>query len=97
MRLRDRDVAGIKAAAVEAFGPEAIVRLFGSRVDDRRRGGDIDLYVQVDPDTADEPRRRLFRLRLLRELGERAIDVVYAEPGAGRAIDKAALEEGIVL
>ena len=47
MRLTDEQVAAIKRAAAEVFGGDAVVRLYGSRVDDRRRGGDIDLHFEV--------------------------------------------------
>ena len=49
MRLTPTEIAAIKAAARDAFGETVVVRLFGSRVDDHRRGGDIDLHVEVDP------------------------------------------------
>ncbi len=42
MRLPAHYPAAIRAAAIEAFGPSAVVRLFGSRVDDDKRGSDID-------------------------------------------------------
>lgn len=29
------------------FGAQTIIKLFGSRVDDAKRGGDVDLYVEV--------------------------------------------------
>jgi len=47
MRLTDDQVRIIKARAAECFGPNAHVWLFGSRVDDDARGGDIDLYVEL--------------------------------------------------
>lgn len=45
MRLTMHEVAEMKAAAREAFGETEVVRLFGSRVDDSLRGGDIDLIA----------------------------------------------------
>ena len=48
MRLTPHEVEAIKAAAREVFGPTAVVRVFGSRADDAKRGGDLDLYLEVD-------------------------------------------------
>lgn len=47
MRLSNADQRVIRAKVAEMFGEDAEVRLFGSRVDDRARGGDIDLFVEV--------------------------------------------------
>ncbi|WP_438873993.1 hypothetical protein [Thiohalocapsa halophila] len=41
MRLTAHQQQVIKQAAQDAFGPDVRVDLFGSRVDDTRRGGDI--------------------------------------------------------
>ncbi len=46
MRLTPEAVAIIKRLVAETYGPAATVRLFGSRVDDARRGGDVDLLVE---------------------------------------------------
>lgn len=46
MRLTGEEVAAIKASAREAFGASAVVRLFGSRIHDHLRGGDIDLHIE---------------------------------------------------
>ena len=43
MRLTDQQHAIIRTTVTETFGSEADVWLFGSRVDDAKRGGDIDL------------------------------------------------------
>lgn len=48
MRLDSQHIAAIKRLAVEQFGAGARVRLFGSRVDDAARGGDVDLLVELD-------------------------------------------------
>ena len=98
MRLSPEEVATIKAAALEAFGPTAIVRLFGSRVDDARRGGDTDLHVEVD--RADPFRRAemQFRGKLWSDLNEMPIDVVVRERAKPpRWIDHAAYRDGILL
>lgn len=46
MRLTHEQIAIIRRTAQEIFGPEARVWLFGSRVDDSKRGGDVDLLVE---------------------------------------------------
>ena len=43
MRLTQRQIQAIKQVAAEVFGCNAKTYLFGSRVDDSQRGGDIDL------------------------------------------------------
>ena len=48
MRLSPEQIAQIRQSAAEGFGPEARVWLFGSRVDDSKRGGAVDLLVESD-------------------------------------------------
>ena len=62
------------------FGPQVQVRLFGSRVDDRTRGGDIDLLVTVTQPIA-HPALLASRLgaRLQAAMSEQRIDVVAPE------------------
>jgi len=45
MRLSDDEQNVIKTIIAANFGAEAEIWLFGSRVDDKKRGGDVDLYV----------------------------------------------------
>jgi len=52
MRLQSHEVDAIRAAVREIFGPTARTRLFGSRTRDDLRGGDIDLFVEVEPGQA---------------------------------------------
>jgi len=99
MRLRDDEIQTICDEVTRAFGSEAVVRLFGSRVDDSRRGGDIDLYIEVPGDerTRLEQERQL-RHALLTRLGDQRIDIITAPPGGkGRSIDDVALRQGVAL
>lgn len=98
MRLSNREAQVIKAAAFEVFGRDVVVRLFGSRADDMRRGGDIDLHVEAAPDRADIDHELRFRALIWKALDEPQIDVVVLGRGfPSRWIDRAALREGVVL
>lgn len=46
MRLTSKQINDIQTAAREVFSPAVNVRVFDSRLDDQRRGGDIDLLVE---------------------------------------------------
>lgn len=98
MRLRADEVEAIKATAVEVFGPGAVVRLFGSRVRDDVRGGDIDLHLEVDNGQQDVPHAARFRWRVYERIDERKMDLVFRVRGRPmRPIDEVAHAEGIVL
>lgn len=101
MRLSPEEAGTIRAAALEVFGPGTRVRLFGSRADDARRGGDIDLHVEVpgpaDAAALDDMRFRFVDL-LHGRLGEQRIDVVVRVAGAALSpIDRIAIAEGVSL
>ena len=98
MRLRDWEIEAIKRSAAESFGDGVVVRLFGSRVDDSRKGGDIDLLISL-PQVADDPEASArFRRLLDRRIGEREIDVVCLAPDTVRGrVHREALEKGVVL
>lgn len=98
MRLTEQEIAAIKRHAAEVFGADAVVRLFGSRVDENRRGGDIDLHLDVAPGRARWDQEAAYTIRLHDALGEQRIDVVLHERDhALRPIDRIAVETGIVL
>jgi len=99
MRLNPDEREAIHEAVRQAFGAEARVRLFGSRLNDLARGGDIDLHIEA-PGTPDELMDAELRLatRLQRARGERRIDLVVHPAGtAPRPIDRHALETGVLL
>lgn len=47
MRITAYQRQVILESSLEIFGDEVEVRLFGSRMDDSKRGGDIDLFVNL--------------------------------------------------
>ncbi len=75
------------------------ITLFGSRVDDERKGGDIDLLVEV-PQDIEDPAVMSARLasRISRAMGGRQVDVVLAAPNLKpQAIHQIARQTGVVL
>lgn len=48
MRLSPQQIEVLVQAAKRHFGETAEIWLFGSRTDDRKKGGDIDLYIETD-------------------------------------------------
>jgi predicted nucleotidyltransferase len=82
MRLTDQQRAIIRATVVETFGSGADVWLFGSRVDDSKRGGDIDLLIETDQVDVDAIARAeiSFMTKIQAKLGEQKIDVLLDYP-----------------
>ena len=82
MRLTDQQRAIIRATVAETFGAGADVWLFGSRVDDNKRGGDIDLLIETDQVDVDAIARAeiSFLTKIQMKLGEQKIDVLLDYP-----------------
>lgn len=98
MRLTEQERVAIVGAVQAVFGTDAEVRLFGSRTDDARRGGDIDLYVEVAPPGCSYEQEVELRLELLKRLGEQRLDVLVHPRGAPlSAIEAIAVDTGVRL
>lgn len=100
MRLTEAQRKAVREEVARIFGRHASVRLFGSRVNDAMRGGDIDLYIEA-PDAAPAElldRELKLHARLQRRLGERRIDlVVHGQGRPLRSIDRHAQQTGVEL
>jgi predicted nucleotidyltransferase len=81
MRLSPEQIQLIGQTVAELAGADASVRLFGSRLDDSARGGDIDLLLEL-PHPVEHPALLAAGVaaRLERELGGRRVDVVVSAP-----------------
>jgi len=93
LRISDYEKEIIVKIAKDIFGNYTKVYLFGSRVYDDKKGGDIDLYII--PDKLFEKEIK-FKTLLQINLGEQKIDVVLHRDFE-RDIGKAALSEGVLL
>jgi predicted nucleotidyltransferase len=99
MRLTPREADAIRECARRHFGERCVVRLFGSRVDDAARGGDIDLHIEAQsPQQASLARELEFKNELKELIGDQRIDVVVRPPRyQARTIDEIALDTGVRL
>jgi len=96
MRLTEFEINSIKKAFLESF-QDGKIYLFGSRVDDTKKGGDIDLYLCPLKKFDDErARRRDFLIKLDEYIGEQKIDAILAKDKT-RLIEQVARRDGVEL
>jgi hypothetical protein len=75
MRLSKYEQNSIKKHFKNIF-PNAKLYLFGSRVDDSKKGGDIDLYIETLSDEYSYPKLLSFNSFIQADIGEQKIDIV---------------------
>ena len=96
MRLTVEEIAAIKAATRLTFGGDAIVRLFGSRTDDSRRGGDIDVHVGTGGPVAWDA-KSFFLNRLYARIDEQRVDLIVTMRGkVPTPIERIAYRDGAI-
>jgi len=95
MRLKQHYIDSIKKYFVEVF-KHGEVYLFGSRVDDAKKGGDIDLYLVVNNHLNLFEKKIKFSSKLKKALGDQKIDIVF-NIDKNRLIEQEAMQWGIKL
>ena len=95
MRLSKKYIETIKKYFKEFF-QNGEIYLFGSRVDDTKKGGDIDLYFVLQAHSNLFEKKIKCISRVKRDLGEQKIDIVF-NTDSNRLIEKEALRWGIKL
>lgn len=75
MRLSPHEVNAIKAAFAKHL-PGVDVYLYGSRVDDSKHGGDIDLLIYVTDKVDLEIQSRIY-WAICEQIGEQKIDMLF--------------------
>ena len=73
MRLKNSEVQVLKNE-LNSLSSKAKLYLFGSRVDDMQKGGDIDLLVLDDKLTKKDI--RLLRIEFFKHFGEQKLDII---------------------
>jgi predicted nucleotidyltransferase len=78
MRITDLQLKIIEEAFLKHFNPSDHLWLFGSRVDDNKKGGDFDFYIEAEEDSVDIAfkNRVAFVNALWRAMGMQKIDIV---------------------
>jgi predicted nucleotidyltransferase len=99
MRLNDHQIQAILQLARQIAGDRTRVRIFGSRLDDTMRGGDIDLMLEL-PEPVENPALMAARMsaKVSRAMHGRKVDVLLSAPNLKRLpIHDIAFKEGQLL
>ncbi|RLA07944.1 MAG: nucleotidyltransferase domain-containing protein [Gammaproteobacteria bacterium] len=95
MRLNKQYVQVIKKSFNDVF-QKGEIYLFGSRVDDSKKGGDIDLFLVIENKINIFKKKLKFLAKIKKELGEQKIDIIF-NFDENRLIEKEARAWGIKL
>jgi predicted nucleotidyltransferase len=95
MRITE-DEKNIIITAVRNIDMDARVWLFGSRADDSKKGGDIDIAIFSEKINNDIMLKIQVRRFICDRIGEQRIDIITTKDGK-EAIFKVAMAEGILL
>ena len=95
MRLTPDQADTIRRRIRGFMGPQARIWLLGSRADDSRRGGDVDLYVE--PESAPSLEARLMCKSRLADALDLNVDLIVQQPGRDLPIYRIAKQSGVPL
>ncbi len=99
MRLTPLQIEAIRDLSRQVAGEQACVRVFGSRLDDRARGGDLDLMIELN-EPVPNPALLAAQIsaKVSRMLHGRKVDVLISAPNLRRLpIHDVAYQEGVLL
>ena len=95
MRLTADQAEAIRQRVRRHLGPNSRIWLFGSRVDDRRRGGDVDLYIE--PESTPPLLAHLMCRSELADALDLQVDMIVRQPGLDLPIYRIAKQRGVPL
>lgn len=94
MRLQKEEVILLKKT-LASLSSKAQLYLFGSRVDDAKRGGDIDLLIISDELTKKD--LRLLRVDFFKHFGEQKLDIILDNGDLTNPFTKIIFQKAILL
>lgn len=99
MRMPPNYQTTITETAIKVFGARVSVWLFGSRLDDAAKGGDVDLLIKLESPTADKAiLAARYNALLQMKLGLQKFDVLVIDPSTPlKQIHQHALSKGVQL
>ena len=95
MRISDEQTNFLKNEIL-GIVPEAAVYLFGSRVDDRKKGGDIDVMILSDKKLSWKEKSRI-KWEFYDKFGEQKLDIMSATFNERDSFKELVIQEGIRL
>jgi len=93
-------ITAIKTITKSVFGDDALVTLFGSRTEDSKKGGDIDLLIKCNESISRDNLNCLkikFLVQIKKTIGDQKIDVIFDGGQANNTIFKTAAKKRIIL
>ena len=82
--------------SVHQYLPDASVYLFGSRADDDKKGGDIDILVMGERKLSPQEKRHV-KIEFHKRFGEQKIDIVSFDANDSSSFKELALSESLEL
>lgn len=99
MRLTQLQQMQLKRITQEVCGSDATLFLFGSRLDDMKKGGDIDLLIKINHFVSNPALiAAKIQAKAMLSLGEQKFDVLIQAPNLeSLPIHEVALAQGVLL
>ena len=95
MRLTKDEIRAIRETYKKTF-KKGDIYIFGSRLDDNAKGGDIDLYILGCESDKVLEKKLDFLVKLKKKIGDQKIDVIISKD-ITRPIEQEAIKKGFKL
>jgi predicted nucleotidyltransferase len=95
VRVKNEQAEFLKQS-ISKYVPDAAIYLIGSRVNDKLRGGDIDILVIAEKELTGQDKRNI-KLSFYKEFGEQKVDIVSFKKDEPSNFKELALLESVKL